>query len=492
VTRRSIGGRVRRAVLLAAIIGGWPTTPAAAQEIDGYWRGRLELPGGQVTIALVITRRADGQLSAVLDSPDQGATGIPVSTVTLTGQRLRAEVQRIGGVFEGALEGAATSGAPGAEPSMPARDRLVGEWRQGGRSLPLTLERREAGERVLPNRPQEPRPPYPYRVEEVRYQNERAGVTRAGTLTLPTSAQPVPAVLLLSGSGPQDRDESLAGHRPFLVLADHLTRQGIAVLRVDDRGVDGSTGDRSPTLADQADDAVAGVAFLSSRPEIDAKRIGLIGHSEGGVVAPLAATKSPVAFLVLLAGTGVPGEQVLYTQAAALARAAGAAEARIQQQRAQMERLFTVLKTTPDRAAAEAGLRAILAPPTPDGSEAARVRIDGQVRALLEPWYRALLVHDPRPVLRAVTVPVLAINGEHDLQVSAAENLAGIEEQLRAGGNKDVTVRTLPGLNHLFQTSATGAVSEYSRIEETFAPAALTLVSEWIRVRTHLTDPPRQ
>jgi uncharacterized protein len=478
-------------VLLAATLCGGPAATAAAQEIDGYWSGRLQLPfGAQLRIALVITRRADGQLSAVLDSPDQGATAIPVSTVTVTGQTLRAEVQRIGGVFEGALERATTSGGNGPEPSGAARDRLVGEWRQGGRSLPLVLERRDPSERVLPKRPQEPRPPYPYLVEEVRYQQARAGVTRAGTLTIPKSTQPVPAVLLLSGSGPQDRDESLASHRPFLVLADHLTRQGIAVLRVDDRGVGDSTGDPGPTIAEQADDAIAGVAFLSSRREIDPKRIGLLGHSEGGIVAPLAATKSPVAFLVLLAGTGVPGEQVLYTQAEALARAAGASPERIQQQRAQMERMFAVLKATPDRAAAETELRTILASRTPDASEATRARIDGQVRALLEPWYRALLVYDPRPVLRAVTVPVLAINGEKDLQVSAADNIPAIEDNLRAGGNKDVTARTLPGLNHLFQTCTTGAVSEYSRIEETFAPSALTLVSDWIRARTKLTEKP--
>jgi uncharacterized protein len=465
-----------RAVFLALVLCAWPTARATAQDVEGYWRGRLQLPiGAQITIALVITRRADGQLSAVLDSPDQGAMGIPVSTVTVTDRRLRADVQRIGGVFEGVLE---------------PQDRLAGEWRQGGRSLPLVLERRDPGERVLPKRPQEPRPPYPYLVEEVRYQNPRAGVTRAGTLTVPKSTQPVPAVLLLTGSGPQDRDESLVGHRPFLVLADHLTRQGIAVLRVDDRGVGDSSGDPSPTIVEQADDAIAGVSFLATRREIDPKRIGLVGHSEGGVVAPLAATKSPVAFLVLLAGTGVPGEQVLHTQAADLARAAGASEERIQSQRTQMERVFAVLKATPDRAAAEPELRKLLESRAPDTSEASRARIDGQLRALLEPWYRALLVYDPRPVLRAVRVPVLAINGEKDLQVSAADNLPAIEQNLRAGGNTEVTVQALPGLNHLFQTCTSGAVSEYSRIEETFAPAALTIVSDWIRARTNLSTQP--
>lgn len=475
--------RVAAAALAIGLVGGAVSTgafqepvapaPAPAAAIAGYWRGQLQVPGaGALTIGLTITRGADGQLTATLDSPDQGAMGIAMSAVSLTGDKFHADVPTIRGAFDAVLQ-------PGATPGSMT---LTGEWRQGLGKLPLTLERRDASERAAPKRPQEPRKPYPYLEEEVRYQNVKAGVTRAGTLTTPKASSPVPAVLLLTGSGPQDRDEALMGHRPFLVLADHLTRQGIAVLRVDDRGVGGSTGAPGPTIPELAEDAVAGVEFLKTRREIDPSRIGLVGHSEGGTVAPLAATLSrDVRFLVLLAGTGVTGEEILYAQGALIMRANGATEERVTRLRAQQEQLFAVLKQEPDAAVAETRLRAILeAAPETSGR---REQIDGQVRTFLQPWFRALLTYDPQTALRKVTVPVLAINGEKDLQVPARENLAAIERGLKAAGNADVTTQILPGLNHLFQTATTGSPAEYARIEETFAPAALQAISDWILAR---------
>jgi uncharacterized protein len=320
----------------------------------------------------------------------------------------------------------------------------------------------------------------------VTFQNAKAGITLGGTLTLPSATTRVPAVLLLSGSGPQDRDESLMGHRPFFVLADHLTRQGIAVLRVDDRGVGQSTGHyTTSTLFDLADDAVAGVEFLAAHRAIDPARIGVIGHSEGGVVGPLAATKtSRIHFLVLMAGPGMGGEEILYAQGAALLQARGVPTAALAKQRTFQERTFAVLKQEPDATAATEKLRAVVRELYADVPEAQRTTIEASLETMNQPWFRAFLTYDPKPTLRALTCPVLAIIGEKDLQVPAKENAALIEEALKAGGNKDFSVQILPGLNHLLQTATTGLPTEYARIEETIAPSALTIMSDWIRVHT--------
>ena len=320
-----------------------------------------------------------------------------------------------------------------------------------------------------PPRPQEPTPPYPYQEEQVTFVNAKAGITFAGTLTLPASPTASPAVVLITGSGAQDRDETIAGHKPFLVLADALTRRGIAVLRVDDRGVGGSGGTMATaTSEDFVDDALAAVAYLRGRKDIDAKRIGLVGHSEGGLIAPIAATRSKdIAFIVLMAGPGITGDQILFLQGAAIMRANGASEAAISRNREVQQRLFDVIRTEKDDAAAKEKIKSI-AP--------------GQER-VATPWFRYFLSYDPVPVLQKVTCPVLAINGEKDLQVPYRENLDAIGKALRAGGNTDVTTLSMPNLNHLFQTSQTGAPSEYAKISETFAPAALDAISDWILKR---------
>ena len=320
-----------------------------------------------------------------------------------------------------------------------------------------------------PPRPQEPTPPYPYQEEQVTFVNAKAGITFAGTLTLPASPTASPAVVLITGSGAQDRDETIAGHKPFLVLADALTRRGIAVLRVDDRGVGGSGGTMATaTSEDFVDDALAAVAYLRGRKDIDAKRIGLVGHSEGGLIAPIAATRSKdIAFIVLMAGPGITGDQILFLQGAAIMRANGASEAAISRNREVKQRLFDVIRTEKDDAAAKEKIKSI-AP--------------GQER-VATPWFRYFLSYDPVPVLQKVTCPVLAINGEKDLQVPYRENLDAIGKALRAGGNTDVTTLSMPNLNHLFQTSQTGAPSEYAKIAETFAPAALDAISDWILKR---------
>jgi pimeloyl-ACP methyl ester carboxylesterase len=286
------------------------------------------------------------------------------------------------------------------------------------------------------------------------------------------------------------------GHRPFLVLADHLTRQGIAVLRYDDRGVGKSTGNfGAATHDDFVTDALAAVSWLKTQGDIDPARIGLIGHSEGGVAAPIAAVRQPgdIAFIVLLAAPGVPMEDLLARQSQDLARAAGAGPAIIEQSAVWQKAVFTLLKQDLDRATLENRLRTLLQQQVAELTDEQRktfgyteAMMESQMQMVLTPWFRQLLVYDPRVVLRQVKVPVLALNGERDLQVAPGPNLAGVRTSLTAGGNTEVTVRELPGLNHLFQTSKTGAMTEYGAIEETFNPAVLAAISGWVRQRTGL------
>lgn len=460
----------------ANILAADEPLPAAADRLAGNWQGALKVGAVELRLVLKIVKDAKqpGGFKATLDSVDQGAKDIPIDTVTLNDAQVKLASKLIKAAFEGTLS------EDGQE--------LVGQWKQNG-SLPLTFQRVEKPFELV--RPQEPKKPYPYREDEVAYENRGANIKLAGTLTLPKSEWPTPAVILLSGSGPQDRNESLMGHKPFLVLADALTRRGIAVLRVDDRGVGGSTGSTSAaTTEDFAADALAGVAYLKTRKEIDPAKIGLAGHSEGGMVAALAASRSPdVAFIIMLAGTGVPGEEILYRQGQLIAKAGGADAAKLALQRDVQQRMFEALKTEKDLAAAEKRLQEIadesLAKLSEDdaGKESAAAQARAQVKSVLSPWFRYFLTYDPRPALRKVSCPVLALNGERDLQVDPKQNLPEIEAALKEGGNRDCTCRTMIGLNHLFQLCRTGSPSEYAKIEETFAPEALELIGDWILER---------
>jgi hypothetical protein len=443
-----------------------------AKGVAGLWQGTLKVPGAELRVVFHIDKAADGKLSATLDSPDQGATGIPVGDCSFSNGRLRLAVRSISGSFEGTLKDDST---------------VEGTWTQGGASLPLVLKRIEKVAQA--NRPQEPKRPYPYKEEEVEFENSSGGFTLAGTLTQPDSGGPFPAVVLISGSGPENRDEQVFGHRPFLVLADFLTRQGIAVLRYDDRGVGKSGGDsKTATTLDLATDARAAFEYLKTRQEIDPKRIGLLGHSEGGVIAPIVANEaSDVAFVVLMAGTGVPGDSVLMLQSYLVARAEGASDSALAQGRKNERKLLDIVMKEADTAAAAAKLRPLLreiiAQMSPAESEQGNVyeqAAEQQVTTMLSPWFRHFLSYDPRPALMKLKQPVLAINGEKDVQVAPKENLAAIEAALKAGGNKDFLVKELPGLNHLLQTATTGGVSEYTKIEETISPTALKVMADWI------------
>ena len=450
--------------IVALFAGPGPAGAQVSSSLVGAWAGVLDTGGGgSLRIVFHLAEGADGSLDATMDSPDQGAYGIAAGPVTVDGHAVRIEVPVVAGHYEGTF--------------LDDVGRIDGTWHQGGANLPLSLE---LSDDSGPSRPQEPEPPYPYEATDVSFESTATGVMLAGTLTVPPGDGPHPAVALVSGSGPQDRDETVFGHKPFLVLADHLTRSGIAVLRYDDRGVGQSTGNIATAITpDFADDAEGAVQYLATLPAIDPEAIGIIGHSEGAIVAPIVANRSDdVAFVVLLAGTGVPGEELLIMQLIATNRAMGVSEQVMAQRSELQQELFRVLRSAPDDSAAAAQAREILADAGMTGQAA-----DAQVSGLLNPWMRYFLEYDPLLELRELQVPVLSLWGSKDMQVPPEGNREPVEQALADSGNPDVTVNVLPELNHLFQTSDTGAPTEYATIEETMSPVALDAISEWIATR---------
>ena len=448
-----------------------------AGDAPSSWSGTVELPGGTKLDFVVELNKDSGTISI----PMQGAKDLPLSGVVVTATELKFAIEAAGAAWE--MKVAADG------------KTAEGVLKQGG-EFKTTMKRLVAGEapKKSLNRPQEPKPPFAYESIEAYFENKAAGVTLAGTLTLPKGNGPFPCVVMVTGSGPQNRDEELLGHKPFLVIADQLTRHGVAVLRYDDRGIGKSTGKFTEATSDDfAADALAGVEYLKSRKEISAKNIGIIGHSEGGIIAPMCASQSKdVAFIVLLAGTGISGAELLPIQSKLINIADGMTsdDAQVQcQEEAAMLKLITTGRSQADvtKAIREAVIRQLRLDPETKGlseeklNERATQVATEQYTELSSPWFRRFLTLDPRDYLKKVTCPVLAINGEKDRQVPPKQNLPEIDKALKAGGNEDVTTVELPNLNHLFQNCKTGSPSEYADIEETFTPAALELVTTWIR-----------
>lgn len=446
------------------------------------WSGFVDLPDGS-KLEFSVELEAD---SGTISIPAQAAKDLPLSGVKVSDKVLEFSIPSVGASWK-----------------MTVSDdgkTATGVLKQGA-ELRATMRRLAAGEVPVKEylRPQNPKPPFPYDTIEVEFENEAAGAKLAGTLSVPKGDGPFPCVVMVSGSGPQDRDEALMGHRPFLVIADHLTRHGIAVLRYDDRGVAKSTGNfEKATSDDFAEDVLAAIAFLGMRKEIDDLKIGIVGHSEGGLIAPICAAGSEdVAFVVLLAGTGMTGADLMPIQGKLIGLASGMAPDEAERQARASAAIFDLMVAGKSDAEVKEAIRVAVQmevdadPDTKDLPEAERKKkadeiTEQQAGALLSPWFRRFLVMDPRGNLKRVKCPVLALNGEKDLQVPPKENLSGIEKALKEGGNKDVTIVELPGLNHLFQKCTTGAPSEYAEIEETFSPAALEAMTSWIRKRTGL------
>lgn len=435
--------------------------PAKPSDIDGIWMGTLDAGGMKLRVVFHIVNTEDG-LTATMDSPDQGMKGLPTTSVTRTVSSLKIEAKSLNGAFEGKISTDLSS--------------IDGTWTQNGATLPLNLKRTKDEAILEPKRPQVPVKPYPYREEEVSYDNKVQNVTLAATFTIPQGTGPFPAVLLITGSGPQDRDETLLGHKPFLILSDYLTRHGIAVLRADDRGTGKSTGDFSKgTTADFATDVEAGVAYLKTRSEVNQQKIGLIGHSEGAVIAPMVAVRNKdVAYIVMMAGTGVPGDQVIVAQGEAIQIANGVNPEKATEDAAREREIMKLVETEKDQPMLEKELREKMKGDVPDA------QIGMQISQITSPWFRYFLTYDPAIALRKLSCLVLVLNGSLDKQVLPDQNLPIIRKSLEEAGNKHFEIDELPGLNHLFQTAKTGSPMEYAQIEETMSPVALGKISDWI------------
>ncbi|WP_089888153.1 alpha/beta hydrolase family protein [Kriegella aquimaris] len=445
---------------------------SVAQDITGQWNGLLEIPGNPLRLVLHIVESDTGYTST-LDSPDQGALGIPVNSTSFEDSKLNIAITALGLVYTANLKG----------------EKLEGTFTQGGFSLPLELSR-EAIEKPKVNRPQEPKEPYSYYSEEVNFSNTSAEIVLAGTLTLPKATGTYPVVIMITGSGPQNRNEELAGHKPFLVISDYLTKNGIGVLRYDDRGAGESTGDfTTATSVDFASDVQSAIAYLKTRKKVDKHNIGLIGHSEGGIIAPMVAVQSKdVKFIVLMAGTGIPGSELLSIQGRLIAKAMGKSDVEIKKSAEIRDKMISMAVASDNIQTLKDDLNTYLVAETQNEESSTWVPesvdteqfIKAQIDFMATPWMVYLLRHDPANVLEKVNCPVLAINGDKDLQVPAKENLEAIAKALKKGGNKNVTLKMLPGLNHLFQESETGSPTEYAAIEQTFSPMALKEISNWI------------
>lgn len=461
---------LRHVLLLFLLLTVVSCVAAVPPGLTGTWLGTLDAGTMKLRLGMESVATPIGELSVTFISIDQGGVRIPSVDPKLAGSELTAPLPTIGGTFRGELN--------------EAGDAITGTWEQGAMKLPLRLEPVDRLPTQL--RPQEPKPPFPYESEEVVFANPEGGHTLAGTLTLPPTPGPHPALVLVTGSGPQDRDETLMGHKPFAVLADAITRRGVAVLRYDDRGVGKSKGDfASATSVDLASDALAAVRYLADREDIE--RVGLGGHSEGAMIAPMVAADSPeeIAFLVLLAPPAITGEETIVMQGLALERRMGMPEAEALAQadlRRGAIRAALDAETDADFQAALGSVVEEHVTTLPEGEtrDAAREAYLAAFPTYRTPWFRYFLAFDPTVPLRKVACPVLALLGENDVQVLTQENLAPLRAALQAAPTDDVRIESLPGLNHLFQTSETGLPSEYGTIEETIAPAVLEMVAGWV------------
>ena len=426
-----------------------------------------------------------GKPKAYFDSVTEGRTDFDAN-FEKTEDQLRFEVDSIKLKFSGKLN--------------DAGDQATGTWSQGGRNVDLTLRRQlhehDRGDNTWNKRPQKPVAPFPYDSIDVKFENSTADLTLAGTLTIPKGNQRYPAVVLISGSGPQDRDETLMEHKPFLVLADYLSRNGIAVLRYDDRGTAESTGKFSgATTRDFATDAAAAVEFLSTHERINPESIGLAGHSEGGLIAPITVgMREDIAFVVLMAATGVTGAEISVSQVEAMLRGEGMPEDTIKIETATTKAVVeTAVRygkteefTEKLNEALEQVIGTIPEESRDEGGTKIRAAVAGQKKQLQSEWMQFFLSYDPRPALRNIECPVLAIIGSKDLQVLQDLNMQEIQKALAEGGNSDHKMVVLDNLNHLFQTAETGAMSEYVNLQETFNPDAMKIIGDWINDHTNV------
>lgn len=441
-----------------------------SQDITGDWYGNLSAMGSEIGFVFQITKNGD-TFSGTMSVPQQNANGIPLSSVTFNDNTLTIKFDPAGLNYSGKVN----------------NRQIDGTFSQNGMTFPMVLTREKPEAKKI-NRPQEPKSPFPYESEEVTFENSAEKITLAGTFTYPKTKN-FPTVILISGSGQQDRNAEIFGHKPFWVIADYLSRNGIGVLRLDDRGVGKSGGDPSTsTSLNFASDTEAAFQFLKKNPIVNAKKIGLIGHSEGGMIAPIVAAKNPsFQFIVLLAAPGIPCDELLLEQSYLIGKSSGMNETELLETKKINQQIYTAVKSEKSNEAVLAELESIFfemykndtAFNTLEKKDKKTV-VQQQISPLLTPWYRYFIRYRPEVNLEKITCPVLVLNGEKDLQVPPQANVEGIKNSLIKARNKSVTTKIYPNLNHLFQECKTGSVEEYGTIEQTFSPQVLQDIKDWI------------
>jgi uncharacterized protein len=437
--------------------------------VEGLWQGALEANGLRLRLQLHVAHDQKGELIAALDSLDQFVSGLPAAKVSQKDSSFHFEIPSLESRYDGTLD--------------LTKSSITGEWSQS--DIKQKLEFKRSDQPLELRRPQTPAKPYPYVEEQVTFSNTPAGVSLSGTLTLPKGTGPFAAAVLIAGSGPEDRDGTIANHKPFLVLSDYLTRRGVAVLRYDKRGIGQSTGSAEmATTMDLAGDAQYAIAYLKTRKDIDPARIGLIGHSEGAMIAPTIAASSPdLPWVVLLAAPATKGEDTLLNQSDLIARAGGLSDAQVLSSLNFDKQAYDLVLTEQDSNVVGQKLKALV---KESGLDAALppAALDAQLHMMTSPWFRYFLAYDPLPELKKTKCPVLAIYGAKDLQVPPKINLPMVQKAFADGGNSQAEVKQLPDLNHLFQHAYTGSPTEYAAIDETFSPDALQMIGEWVKART--------
>lgn len=444
----------------------------AQNSFIGSWEGQVERVN--LRLAFHFEKSTDGKLSAKMDSPDQQAFNIPMDTVSINANVITTSFSRAGLTFTGSLINDST---------------IEGKLVQGA-ALSLTLKRKVASVvAVSSEKPQTPIAPFAYKTEDVKFNSTAPGVQMAGIISRPTADKKYPAVILISGSGPQNRDEQLGSHKPFAVIADFLTKKGFLVLRYDDRGVGESNGDfNTATSLDFSKDAAGAVQYLLTRNDVDTKQIGLIGHSEGGMIAPMVAQKEPVAFMILLAGPGIPIIDLMTEQNIAFLKSQGTKEATAIAYGRLYKSMVSLILTHKDKRTLQSELESLIykTPELPQilnqemvQAETVSMMASEMIKAIDTDWFKFFLTYEPKSNLNGLKIPVLALNGEKDIQVLPTSNLKGIKDALNNGNSKSEFVE-LPGQNHLFQVCKLCTVKEYFELDETFSPIALEIMSQWL------------
>lgn len=444
---------------------------AFSQDLSGVWHGKAKTPDNKEILFVFLFESNDNGFTSTMAVPTFNVSEIKPKSITFKDGKLSIDGSNIGMNYEGAWN--------------ETTNQFEGTYTEGGVLLALNLKK---GNPEMPkiNRPQEPVKPYPYYEEEVVFENTEAGIQLSGTFTKPNEKGKYPVVILISGSGRHDRDGSMMTHRPFLVLSDYLTRKGIAVLRYDDRGFGKSTGDFSKaTTADFAQDVLSAVRYLKSRADIETKKIGLIGHSEGGIIAPLAANQtSDISFIVTLAATGIPGSEVAVMQSKSLRPFPVPDEDEFEKNvRISLKIAVSDEEISKKRNELTIHNNAYLAPILKSlgaSEENISTFVEKETESVLKPWNTYFYNYNPAKEFEKLSVPMLSLNGSKDTQVNASINQNAIRNALIKGGNKKYKIVSLENLNHLFQECKTGNIKEYKEIEQTISPIALKEISNWI------------